>query len=100
MSKKTASRSAVIPSVWSFAAVAYRGHAFMETEHVLRFAPTAEGFDDAVTQLRAILDARRFHGRHRHDIEIVFDEVATNIVHHGRPSGAVEAAIRSTGRRS
>ena len=69
----------------------------METEHVLRFAPTAEGFDDAVTRLRAILDARRVHGRHRHDIEIVFDEVATNIVHHGRPSGAVEAVIRFDG---
>jgi len=69
----------------------------METEHVLRFAPTAEGFDDAVTRLRAILDARRVHGRHRHDIEIVFDEVATNIVQHGRPSGAVEAVIRFDG---
>ena len=66
----------------------------METEHVLRFAPTAEGFDDAVTRLRAILDARQVQGRHRHDIEIVFDEVATNIVHHGRPSGPVEAVIR------
>ena len=66
----------------------------METEHVLRFAPTPEGFDDAVTRLRAILDARSIQGRHRHDIEILFDEVATNIVNHGRPSGLVEAVIR------
>jgi anti-sigma regulatory factor (Ser/Thr protein kinase) len=66
----------------------------MEHEHVLRFAPTAEGFDDAATRLRAILDARPMHARHRHDIEIVFDEVATNIVRHGRPSGPVEAMIR------
>ena len=66
----------------------------METTHVLRFAPTADGFADAATRLRAILDARQIHGRHRHDIEIVFDEVATNIVNHGRPSGPVEASIR------
>jgi serine/threonine-protein kinase RsbW len=66
----------------------------METEHALRFAPTAEGFDDVVTRLRAILDARQIHARHRHDVEIVFDEVATNIVRHGRPSGPVEAVIR------
>jgi anti-sigma regulatory factor (Ser/Thr protein kinase) len=66
----------------------------METEHALRFAPTVEGFDDAATRLRAILDARPIQGRHRHDIEIVFDEVATNIVNHGRPSGLVEAVIR------
>ena len=47
-----------------------------------------------MTALRAILDARPIQGRHRHDIEIVFDEVATNIVNHGRPSGPVEAVIR------
>jgi serine/threonine-protein kinase RsbW len=66
----------------------------METGHVLRFAPTAEGFADAVTRLRAILDARPLQARHRHDIEIVFDEMATNIVNHGRPTGPVEAVIR------
>ena len=66
----------------------------METEHVLRFAPTPEGVDDGVTRLRAILDARQVPARHRHDIEIVFDEVVTNIVTHGRPSGPVEATVR------
>lgn len=66
----------------------------METDHVLRFPATAQGFDDAASALRAILDARPLHPRHRHDIEIVFDEVVTNIVNHGRPAGLVEAAIR------
>lgn len=66
----------------------------MEAEHVLRFAPTAEGFDDAATRLRALLDARQIHGRHRHDVEIVFDEMATNIVRYGQASGPVEAVIR------
>lgn len=66
----------------------------METDHVLRFPATAQGFDDAATALRAILDARALHPRHRHDIDIVFDEVVTNIVNHGQPAGLVEATIR------
>ena len=66
----------------------------METDHVLRFPATTRGFDDAATALRAVLDARQLHPRHRHDIEIVFDEVVTNIVNHGHPAGLVEAAIR------
>jgi serine/threonine-protein kinase RsbW len=65
----------------------------MDTTYILRFPGTAQGFDDAVTRLRAILDARPLHARHRHDIEIVFDEVATNIVNHGRPPGIVVATI-------
>jgi anti-sigma regulatory factor (Ser/Thr protein kinase) len=66
----------------------------MSTEHVLRFAGTMEGFDIAVGALRAILDGRALHPRHRHDVELVFDEIATNIVNHGRPPGVVEAIIR------
>ena len=66
----------------------------METDHVLRFPATTPGVHDAVTALRAILDGRPLHARHRHDIEIVFDEVVTNIVNHGRPAGLVDAAIR------
>jgi anti-sigma regulatory factor (Ser/Thr protein kinase) len=66
----------------------------METEHLLRFPGTTEGFHDAVTRLRAILDARQLHARHRHDIEIVFDEVVTNIVKYGRPTGPVDAVIQ------
>ncbi|MEO5823795.1 MAG: ATP-binding protein [Vicinamibacteraceae bacterium] len=66
----------------------------MHSQYVLRFPGTTEGFSDAVQSLRAILDARQLHPRHRHDVELVFDEVATNIVNHGRPSGEVEAVIR------
>ena len=69
----------------------------MDTDHVLRFPGTAEGFADAATRLRAILDGLTLHPRHRHDVELVFDEVATNIVNHGRPSGPVEATIRFAG---
>lgn len=66
----------------------------METDHVLRFPATTAGFGDALKRLRALLDARQLHPRHRHDLELVFDEVATNIVNHGQPSGEVEAVIR------
>ena len=66
----------------------------METDHVLRFPATTQGLHDAATALRAILDGRSLDARHRHDIEIVFDEVVTNVVNHGRPTGPVDAAIR------
>jgi anti-sigma regulatory factor (Ser/Thr protein kinase) len=65
-----------------------------ETEHVLRFPGTTEGFAGAAKALRALLDGRDLHPRHRHDVELVFDEIATNIVNHGRPTGMVEAVIR------
>jgi anti-sigma regulatory factor (Ser/Thr protein kinase) len=65
-----------------------------ETEHFLRFPGTIEGFAGAAKALRAILDDRELHPRHRHDVELVFDEIATNIVKYGRPSSDVEAVIR------
>lgn len=64
------------------------------TEHRLRFSGTTRGLDTAVKRLRRILDARRLHPRHRHDVELVFEEVASNIVNYGRPSRAVEAVVR------
>jgi anti-sigma regulatory factor (Ser/Thr protein kinase) len=66
----------------------------MHTEHVLRFPATATGFRDAVTALRLILDARPLHPRLRHDVGLVFDEVVTNILNHGRPTGDVDVLIR------
>jgi len=66
----------------------------MQTEHVLRFPGTSAGFADAATALRAVLDGRSLSARHRHDVALVFDEVVTNIVNHGRPSGDVDAVIR------
>ena len=63
-------------------------------EHVLRFPGTDAGLDEAVRTLRPILDARQLHPRHRHDVELVFEEVASNIVNYGRPSSDVEAVVR------
>lgn len=65
----------------------------MSIDHVLRFAGTTAGLAEAVTALRAILDARALHPRHRHDVELVFEEVASNIVNYGSPSSAVEATL-------
>jgi anti-sigma regulatory factor (Ser/Thr protein kinase) len=66
----------------------------MHTEHALRFPGTPAGFRDAEAALRLILDARTLHPRLRHDIGLVFDEVVTNIVTHGRPAGEVDVQIR------
>jgi anti-sigma regulatory factor (Ser/Thr protein kinase) len=66
----------------------------MPAEHVLRFAATTAGLAGAISRLRAILDARMVRPRHRHDVELVFEEVASNIVNYGRPTRDVEAAIR------
>lgn len=66
----------------------------MHTEHALRFPATTAGFADAVTALRTILDARSLSARHRHDVQLVFDEVATNIVKYGQSTGDVEATVR------
>lgn len=66
----------------------------MNTDHVLHFPATAAGFRDAVLALRLILDGQSLHPRHRHDVELVFDEVVTNIVNHAQATGIVEARIR------
>lgn len=66
----------------------------MTAEHRLRFSGTTKGLDTAVKRLRRILDGRTLHPRHRHDVELVFEEVASNIVNYGRPSRAVVAVLR------
>jgi anti-sigma regulatory factor (Ser/Thr protein kinase) len=66
----------------------------MKGDHVLRFPGTTAGLDDAVTRLRALLDARSLHPRHRHDVELVFEEVASNIVNYGRPTRPVKSVVR------
>jgi anti-sigma regulatory factor (Ser/Thr protein kinase) len=66
----------------------------MTTDRVLRFPATTAGLADAVAMLRDILDGRALHPRHRHDVELVFEEVASNIVNYGRPSDAIEARLQ------
>ena len=65
----------------------------MDGEHLLRFPGTTAGLDGAVRDLRAMLDARLLHARHRHDVELVFEEVASNVVNYGQPASDIEAVI-------
>jgi serine/threonine-protein kinase RsbW len=65
----------------------------MSIDQVLHFAPTTAGLAQAVDDLRAILEARALHPRHRHDVELVFEEIASNIVNYGSASSPIEARL-------
>lgn len=67
------------------------------TEHALRFPGTTAGLDGAVRALRGLLYARRVPPQHRHDVELVFEEIASNIVNYGRPAHDVEVGLRFDG---
>jgi len=65
----------------------------MTNQHVLRFPGTRAGFEEAANALRGVLDARGVSGGPRYNVELAFEEVATNIVRHGSPRGDVEVII-------
>ena len=65
-----------------------------ERTHLLPFPGTTDGLAAVVRELRAILDARGLDAKHRHDVELVFEEVASNIVNYGHPTSDVESTIR------
>ena len=65
-----------------------------EWTHLLRFPGTTDGLDAVVRALRGLLDARGLEAKHRHDVELVFEEVASNIVNYGQPTSDVESTIR------
>lgn len=62
-------------------------------QHRLRFPPTREGFRRASRTLIALLHERALAVDARDDIQLVFDEIAINIVHHGRPRSDVDVWI-------
>lgn len=62
-------------------------------QHVLRFPATRAGFEDAANALRGVLDTRELGPGPRYNVELAFEEVATNIIRHGSPRGDVEVAI-------
>jgi anti-sigma regulatory factor (Ser/Thr protein kinase) len=55
----------------------------MRHEHRLRFPGTRTGFEQAADGLRSVLDRWAVHGRERSRVELVFEEVVTNIIRHG-----------------
>jgi len=52
-------------------------------QHQLRFRPSFAGFAAARRELRTLLDHRPIDADSSHDIQLVFDEIAINIVRHG-----------------
>src|SRR5258705_8153907 len=63
-------------------------------QHLLRFPPTLAGLEETTDTLRKLLDAREVADAARYNVELVFEEVAANIVRHGSPTGEIEAAVR------
>ena len=51
--------------------------------HVLRFAATRASFEQASADARAALDACGVRGPARHNAELVFEEVVSNVIRHG-----------------
>ena len=53
------------------------------SHHTLRVPGSLPGFEQAARQLRAILDDHQMAGRPRFLVELVFEEIITNVIRHG-----------------
>ena len=62
--------------------------------HVLRFPGTLAGFTEAFSRLNAILDRGPIEGEARFHVELVFDEIAANVIRHASPTGEIEVTVR------
>lgn len=62
-------------------------------EHFLKFHPTIEGLEHASRALRELLEARPLDADVRYNVEVVFEEIGTNIVRYASPSCDVELTI-------
>ena len=63
-------------------------------QHLLRFPATLAGLEETTGTLSKILDDRGVDDGARYHVELVFEEVAANIVRYGSPTGEIEAAVR------
>ncbi len=61
--------------------------------HVVRFTGTGAGFEKAANDLRSLLDARNVGGVPRHNVELAFEEIVTNIIRHGRTSEDIVVTV-------
>ena len=59
----------------------------------LRFPATVAGLGDAAARLRGLLDAQNIEGDVRYNVELVFEEIAANIMRHALPTGDVDLSI-------
>jgi len=51
--------------------------------HTLRVQGSLPGFERAAQQLRSVLDDNQVAGRPRFHVELVFEEIVTNVIRHG-----------------
>jgi serine/threonine-protein kinase RsbW len=65
----------------------------MARRHVLHFPGTFAGFEQAASALQPLLEVEGLHGSPRFNVELAFEEIGTNIVRHGSPTGDVHVAI-------
>lgn len=68
-----------------------------DVANALRFPATSAGLDEAARSLGAILDARRVSPALRYDVEVVFEELAGNIVRHAKPVGEIDVGLAFDG---
>jgi serine/threonine-protein kinase RsbW len=59
----------------------------------LRFEPTLDAFAQAAHRLHDQLASQHLSEDLRYKIELAFEEVATNIIRHGHPTGAIDATL-------
>jgi anti-sigma regulatory factor (Ser/Thr protein kinase) len=66
-----------------------------DRETVIVFAATIPGMADAGRALRDFLDCHELGATRRYQLELTFDEIASNIIRHGQPvtSVALEVTI-------
>ena len=50
---------------------------------VLKFPATLLAYERAFGDLRRVLDERGVHAKHRYNVELVYEEIVTNVIRHG-----------------
>jgi anti-sigma regulatory factor (Ser/Thr protein kinase) len=64
---------------------------------LLTFPGTVAGLAEAGAQLRDFLTGVELLGAGRYHIELIFDEIAGNIIRHGRPAGDILVTVELHG---
>lgn len=65
--------------------------------YALRFPPTRAGFEEGARALGALLRDRALETDARFQVELVFEEIADNIVRHGSATGEVDVTVAFVG---
>lgn len=66
-------------------------------EHILRFPATLAAYEQAFADLRRTLEAQAVEAKARYNVELIFEEIVTNIICHGcghGPHGTIEVSLR------